>query len=879
MVKAPIVPPRKGAQLDMAGDDSYRGLTIQEAEAVNCQSANAGDLFGNGNQANSWGDNGEVTVEYRTSNRKLIGMTLVAGYLGTLDMTSRDGHDAFSIPIQTRITKNGGPYTIDWNEPVKFSAEVNELYDAITATYAPGLPASSAADTSTNCRTTGACITGNFGDVAYLFFPAVGVGLWVASRNAAQPTPSIITRVDLQPAKTLPFSFGSPLLKLDAEGPIATAGALGSAPKPCTVKLGLSFGDFVNTCVKVTGNVAEDDIEFNKLLGGLSHSTERFNLDVQGIDLNFTDRSLLANDIVHDTDLPAPDDVATEFRSNQSTLGRIANDHVANDPAKPKDLHGTGLVYLEYARLVQEELSGHLPPEKRHPLGDPTCLTGIASNTDVDATALSFPEGCTGFEGFVTAVAKTAVAPADPLSRLALGTDVTLLNPAMSLGLKPGHPQAVFCLDANGDPTTGYRFCSAPQGASGDLFATSFARVLQVLGKNKVANLPADAQDQRFFWKQYVKAIIKYLKTVGTTGALGPNETPDGVHAEVVDPFNLFFDSMGSGQFETGEYVDRRFVTSAQDPLDITVTADVKNGIFNSFSFSRDIYRGETAIYTAVVETPGDPPGKEDTALLTNVFGSPVLKNGWRDINGHSAWECATATTTAIKDDCGNQPVPLGDSGTPRLLRYRGAFGSNATAFTLGSTPIQITKTYPNLGQAMISIPIHSTYYDLTTPAVPIQILVPWVPRRPGVGFPVALTGTIDKFIETAQLDFSGTTISATVDYEEAVENPAQRARSAGALEFKAVETADFLGEVFLCQDPSTGDLLGASMYTPVAGILDWFASHPGSYDGCGMIVRYSPFGNYADYITSLTNGVRLGITQGGGFGRVVDVTLFVPGQ
>ena len=56
-------------------------------------------------------------------------------------------------------------------------------------------------------------------------------------------------------------------------------------------------------------------------------------------------------------------------------------------------------------------------------------------------------------------------------------------------------------------------------------------------------------------------------------------------------------------------------------------------------------------------------------------------------------------------------------------------------------------------------------------------------------------------------------------------------------------------------------------------------AAHPKAYDNCQMIIRYSPFGNYADYITSLSGGVRLGITQGGGFGRVVDVTLFVPGQ
>jgi hypothetical protein len=37
------------------------------------------------------------------------------------------------------------------------------------------------------------------------------------------------------------------------------------------------------------------------------------------------------------------------------------------------------------------------------------------------------------------------------------------------------------------------------------------------------------------------------------------------------------------------------------------------------------------------------------------------------------------------------------------------------------------------------------------------------------------------------------------------------------------------------------------------------------------------PYGNFADFATSTSNGVRLGITQGGGYGRVVDVTLFDP--
>src|SRR4051812_43877755 len=49
MVASPILPPRKAAQIDMAGDDTWVGLTIEQAEKINCQSTNYGDLFGDGN--------------------------------------------------------------------------------------------------------------------------------------------------------------------------------------------------------------------------------------------------------------------------------------------------------------------------------------------------------------------------------------------------------------------------------------------------------------------------------------------------------------------------------------------------------------------------------------------------------------------------------------------------------------------------------------------------------------------------------------------------------------------------------------------------------------------------------------------------------------
>jgi hypothetical protein len=861
LVKQPIVPPTLGAGLDISGKN-WQGLTIDEAEKVDCQSINIGDLFGDGTQTNYWGDNNEVIVDYRVSTRKILFMIFLPGYLGTMEAMSRDKSTKYSVPIYSQILKDGKPMTIDWNQPDKFSAEINEIYDAMIATFAPGLPP------DPDCVGSGACIVGNFGDVAYFGFSALGTFLWVDNKNAAQPTPSIFTRVDMYLTKTLPFSLSNPLLKLDAQGPVGIAGKLGVAPAACDVRLGLTFDQFLQTCVKVSGDAKKDQTEYNKLLGGLSHSSERFGFDVQGVDLNFSDKTLPDNDIIHDNDLPHPTDIASEFVADQSTLGVIANDHVNNDPSKPKDLHGAGLVYLEYARLVQEKLTALTNPETPRVLGDPACL-----EPNVDPKNPVFPDGCTGFEGFITAAPPTS----DPITDvLALGPSVTEVSKGLSLGLKPGHPQGVFCLDANGDLVNGYYDCQAPAGANGDIFATSYFRVLQVLGKGDVANLPIDARDIRFFWKQYFTALIKYFNVVGTV-----DETPDGVHAQIVDPDNLFFDSLGSGQFEIGEYIDRRFASKTQDPTDVVITADVKNGIFNDYDFSREIYRGETALYTAVLENPNDGIGQENTATLTNLFGSPVLKAGWKDSETQTAYYCATHMDPKA---CDNQLPPvdehgkmlLDEKGDPILKPYPGAFTS--TIFTLGDTTVTVAKKYPNIQSATLSMPLRNSPYDPKSGAAGIlQLLVPWVPKQPGVGFPVAITGTIDKFISTSQLDLSGTTISANIDYDYVI-NPNTGAPT-GKIQLLAVETTDFLGQVFLCQDPVTGDLLGARMYTPVAEILDWLQQHPNAYDDCGFVIRYSPYNNYADYITSLNNGVRLGITQGGGFGRVVDVTLFVPGQ
>jgi hypothetical protein len=920
MVQQPIVPPTKVADLDMAGlaadgvTETWNGITIEQAEQINCQSTNIGDWFGDGNQDNYWGDGAEVVAQYLVSNHLIVEITLQLGYTGSMDFTSRDGMHKYSIPLGTPITKDGNPYpTIDWYEQQyglgqspTFKAQINELYDALIATFAPGLPQEA------DCQAAGTCVAGNFGQVAYIYISALGIGFEVASYSAGPPTTNTVVQYQIYGAKILPYSLAAPVFKLDAQGVITQPQVLpgDSATTACQLQMGLHWSTFLANCVNTGG---PNGVEYNKEIGALSHDDETWTFNVQGVDLNYRDGTLGPTAVVLDNTVPSPTDISVNFSVDQSALGPLANDWQGDDTSSAtalEDLHGSGMVYLQYAQNVQSALNAYNTAKglPTHALGAPECTTGVNPDT------LNFAKGCTGFEGFITtAPSKYGTTPTN-FPANALGTiDPTFgipqalaVEPGLGLGLKCGHPVAAFCLDANGIvnigaqgvPTTanggGYTLCAPPQGGSGNLFVESFNRVLQVWAGGNQAALPPDVSDVRFFWKQYVLAMIAYMEVAKADGS----ETETAVSSTTVDLDSLFFDSQGDGQFEIGEYVDRRFASTTQPPTDVRLEADVKNGIMDLYTFSRELYRGETAIYSAMLENPADGVGQENTALLSNVFGSPVLtappvgRAGWSASSDGTltAYQCATATTPADLKTCGDQLVPLDSNGNPLLKPYQGAFLN--TAFSLGQTPIKVTQTFSETQQATVSIPLYSwpygwgldpqgavAYNGTGTPLAPLSILIPWTPQQSGVGFGIPLTGTLWQFIETGNLDFSGTTISASVDYTPVIDPNTMLPMTDGTIQFNAVETTDFLGLVFVCQDQTTGDLLTARMYDTVAGIQNWFAAHPGAYDNCGMITTYSPYDNYADYITSLTNGVELDITQGGGYGRVVDVVLFVPGQ
>jgi hypothetical protein len=162
----------------------------------------------------------------------------------------------------------------------------------------------------------------------------------------------------------------------------------------------------------------------------------------------------------------------------------------------------------------------------------------------------------------------------------------------------------------------------------------------------------------------------------------------------------------------------------------------------------------------------------------------------------------------------------------------------------------------------------------MTKPS-PLSVLVPHVPYQPGSGFEIPINAERSQFIQTGGLEFSGVTITMNVDYLPMYD--ANGVLTAGTV--AAVETQDFLGEIFPCVDPISHDILRVKMYSSTLDILNWFDAHPGTRTACNIFVRTSPFNNYPDYIISVTNGVLLAVNPGagGGPGRIADVTIFDP--
>jgi hypothetical protein len=192
MLEEPIVPPRKFAGLDMAKDDTWIGLTVEDAELINCQADNGGS------GVSFWGDNGEVEFDYNLGTHIVEFMQLNRGYTGGIKFTSRKGgkfgdNHQYAMQIGQVTTKDGKPFQIDWGAAAAvIDAELTELQDGLLYTLNP-----LSAPDDVDCVTSGGCLLSIAGNSGHPVWGVRAVNFYwqAASATAPQPTPSRLESV------------------------------------------------------------------------------------------------------------------------------------------------------------------------------------------------------------------------------------------------------------------------------------------------------------------------------------------------------------------------------------------------------------------------------------------------------------------------------------------------------------------------------------------------------------------------------------------------------------------------------------------------------------------------------------------------------------
>jgi hypothetical protein len=870
MVNEPLVPPRMLGGLDVAGGDLWPGLDFRDAEKKLCQSDALG-ADGMGSIYAAWGDAQEVMVGYNLTNLKINFVQINQGYKGTIDFKSRPGSrfgsHTYKMGVGRQIERDNKPFEMHWSERPKLDEEGTELFDAMMYTFAPELPSD-----DVNCRQSGACRLLSDG-VGGGGFGARNIGFYlhIPSITKPQPIPSTPDYFYLFPVKVLPFSNAEMFLKLDAEGPTAVAANLGDKKSTCTMKMGIPYSSFLNDCVTVLTDSQKNKLATNKLLGNMQHTSENFIFDVAGVNLDFSSEKIGQFDVVHDDWEPQSNDVATEFIIDIRANGKMLNEYAPDK--KTYTMGGTAAIYREYARIVQAELHKRMNPSlTRHALGAAECMLPETPLTPQQLQTWRPAAGCTGMEQFITpAKADTGKANIDKMS---VGPAI-----AQALGftsvMKPGDPVAVFCADPGV-----FEHCGGSTdhiGFASSVWDGTYKRVLDYLANGNIYDLPPEARDRKFYFKLWGHAYIKYLKAA----ALYPTDLskPEFDQYEP-EPDHLIFDDLGA-ENEKFEYIDRRFVTDKLEPIKFEYEALVTAGNQRDSKFHRRMTRAERTLYKAMSVDKSAAPGKDDNTRLTNIVGSIILRDNWigTGLEGKDAYFCATTESDADCIDAGgpmntapkkNGVMMKDDYGQPLLTNYKGAFGE--TVFTLGTSHLKLAQELPLIRSAKVEVPNNSDPYDpfkIGLAASPIiTTLADWRPKTPNNGFRIPLNGQRDKFIASASVDFSGSSLSLNLDYE---------LQPDGMMSLEAVQSNDYMGDLFLCRDPVTGDLLRVEQYEAMAEVIEWIQTHPGSYEACGFIIRYSPFNNYPHMLAATKAGIVLLVNQGSGYGRISSVEIYDP--
>ena len=703
MLQQPIVLPLQFAGLNLAGatpaeQAKFAGITLQEAEAINCTgvSGGPGTIF--------WGNNGEVEFDYSTSNYRVSDVVLSLGYTGKMTMhqrpTSRFGQHTYVFELGQPIFRDGDIYEINWSDITHH--DLNEIFNAIMATFGAGLVPLTTADPDENdCYGDGSCIIvqpsqapGNGGNCLMAFLPIEGFLFQTDCTTNVQPTISIPITFQQQYYLSEPYSYLASYQSISAQGPVSVSrwnNQLGD-PQNCFIQTGMDWATYTAQCIDwapqgFTINSIIDDagltikqVNEAKSVAAATHDSETIDFNIVGVNMNWADEAVIADPtaIVQDGQLPSVTD-AVQDRSIQWGTDIYDNGLPFNDVDQVSGVFtgtGSSYIYREWMRLLQNDINATLAaafpakaPLYTHQIGDAACFVD-----PVSANAA----GCTGLEGIALQ------GKADPSDSCGLTGICANYNAgsyfSQTFGgggygvsvLHSGFIYAIFCQDPSAvaqgaDPLNGN--CNYNTAWVGAL-----AQVQAVAGLGNGNNIPAELADRRYYFKWYGIAEAKYLKAYG----VNPLATHADVEAQQIDLESMFFDV--NGPFDFFEYIERSFMQNQailygskgpvpmgttgavnvpayvnRAPMDFDLGVQTLGGEQQFTSWYKFMYRQESAMFAAMLANKTTTSPVSGVAPNQTVSGGvPVTTTAYVPTAGTA---CTAATETAKCNTYQGSPV------------------------------------------------------------------------------------------------------------------------------------------------------------------------------------------------------------------------------
>lgn len=824
--------------------------------------------------------------------------------------------------------------------------DITELFNAAMNTYAiqAGVPWPT---DSKSCNTDHNCLelaNDGSGDFIYGFRPLVIYFDGVQHSGLPQPVESTPTLIYNFYAKLEPYSKNPEVLKIDSAGPNASA-QVGDQNKTCTIQIGQTYSDFLANCVNVWQDTKLNTLDTNKLLGGMQHDYENILFNVVGVNQNFSlTPDLGTYEVVQDYDpnkgcagvkdsCPNPTDISTDWFFDVRASANVANEG--------PNLIGTGLVEREFARLAENDIN-HITGGT-HYIGDPACETPpfAAGCTGLESMIMAgglcdlttgncglYPDDPPKLEQdypYPYGYNASVITPGGPYSAYADGAGQIAYGPFWDNSLQ----QVIHVLGKGNilglpaelrDRRYFFRWFGIAEikylRAMGVCLNTNtMDTCLTSITPTTVANQPID-MESLFFDNNYLDQFDKFEYIDRT---VVQNPAPMGKdYLGVPMDFEYGTDVKSGNQRYQNWYrrLDREenamFTALNVNKADLPGQENFLN-LTNMFGSSVLASLSPTYECAAAHVTGGnydatDPnfPGTNpatDCAAVAAQTGATLPSPSLLDANGNSLMDL---NGQMAAEDPGHAQAYINAQQPAHTLAYYYPAVWGNTIFSKGHSAIQAQQ-----GDLLVE-GMHTTIPNFANPwaatsnpkdpnATPINVLVPWVPDQPGNGFILPYDGTTDKVIQTSEMAFEGVLETYHLYYEPwkdiakqscANDNTCntgftcqrgQCVASDNTIKVAAIGASDFLGELFVCQDPLTKDVLRVRMYASTYGVIEWLANHPGdpgaqipsAQTSCNIIVRYSPYDNYPDEISSLANGVWMNSNQGQGYGRIVDAELF----